>query len=206
MNGHLPTLPLREGRNLPFANFGEGCAKRTSSPRPLPEKFCALASLRCSNFVDPPSRGGWAKNSSCFVRIGSLYSQYKPKSSHVRPAPRDSRGDGARTQKTAGKARFEGDGGGGKRLRESNYVAEAAGRRASRQSQRRDAWTAHAGAARASCGHHARCSKTASALRVGRDASENRAVAQRADRASDRSGANTNRLGDRASFHRGGVR
>jgi hypothetical protein len=202
---HFPTLPLREGRQNSSRKrseregfFGEGSWRGLGASRTPP---------RNASRFDPPSRGGLeirqerVQNSSCFVRSETLYSQYEHKSSHACPAPRDPRGDGARAAETAGKARLQGEGGGGKRKRESNYVAEA--RRSPRQSQWREARAAHAGDARASRGDQDRCAQAASALCAGHDVAQERSISRREHGVVDRRCANATRLGGCVSFHRG---
>ena len=150
------------------------------------------------------------QNSTFFVPFCALYSQYEPKFSHFCPAARDPRGDGARAQKKGGTAGSREEGGGGKRLRESNYVAEAQSKPAPRRDggkpQRRSPRPVHAGQARASRRDPASRSQAEPALHAGRDIAQNRSITQRAHGAAHRRRANANRLGDRVPQHRGGDR
>ena len=213
-----PTLPLREGRQNSSGErseregfFGEGSWRRAGAARTPPRNASRFDGRPLTR--PPPSRGvsdfveNGGKNSSCFVLYWDVYSQYEHKFSHVQPAPRDPRGDDARAPKTAGTAGTQGEGGGGKPRRESNYVAEEAPRRrAPRQPQRRDAWPDDAAQTRASRRHRASRPQTAPALHGGRDAAQNRAIAEREYGASDRGRAEAIRMGSCVPIHRGGVR
>ena len=126
-HARAPTLPLREGRNLPFANFGEGHDAERAS----------LAPPRIAALSDPPSRGGWIlQDCSFFVLVLGLSSQNDHNAHYVRlPPRRASRGGFAR----AAQAARPPEGGGGGRILPRNYVAEA-GRCAARQPQWLQTW------------------------------------------------------------------
>jgi hypothetical protein len=195
-----PTLPLREGRRA--KRSGEGCAKRPCSG-PLPEK--SRASL---GFFDPPSRGGWVQNSSCYVLILCLYSQNDRKSRHSRlPARRAPRGGFARAAQAACP---QGEGGGGGRIRSRNYVAdqppetrrakgETACRGASRQPQRVQTWRPVRGLPRALQSHPHDCPQAERALRARHRHDERRQRSRRSHGAAYSRRADARRLAGRRS-------
>jgi hypothetical protein len=130
----ISTLPLREGRQNSSGErseraefFGEGLGSALCpSPKREPR-------------FDPPSRGGWDLDSSCFVLVLGLSSQNDHNTHHLRCPPRRApRGGFARTAQAA-RPQTGGEGGGGGGIRSRNYVAEAGGRPA-RQSQRLQTW------------------------------------------------------------------